>query len=508
MKNIFLTRRLPTLIAFIIIFSSIWATSLLIRRGVITLGKASQDSSPKNIRIVNITDNSFSVAFSTTDKTKAAISYGKTQNAQTTVYDDRDKLTKTENLYYSHLITVNGLNPKSLYLFSIIIDGKEYSNKSNSYSVSTGPTINSDQSRLNRDQIEINPEQNRLDPVSGGISLSDGKESQDTLVFLKTADSQELAALTNNAGNYSISLNWLRSLDLNRYVLVNESSIINLETVKQNVSSTIKTFYKKGGVIPRITLSQNYDFTSKIMDEKDSSATVSSVLTAPVLSPVQSREVKILYPVENQGLIDQKPSFQGTAQPGTKIKITIESDNIIQTEVTANTNGSWSFRPETALAPGEHIITVETTNNLGILQRITQNFVVYAQGSQIRESATPSGTIISKIPTPTITPTPVPTKIIALVLTPTVTTKPTSIPTRTPTPTKTPTPTAKAGIGGAITPSPSIILNPTISQTLTGSPSNQPTITMAQPGSFIPSTLAISVSIILIIAGAILLFIV
>src|SRR3989344_1129193 len=126
MKTIFLTKRLPTLIALIILFSSIWATSFLIKRGVITIGKASESNSPNNIKIVNITESSFSVVFTTLDTTKAVLHYGKTQELGTVVYDIRDASSKQTGTYYSHMFTVNNLNQQTIYKFSLIAEGKTY----------------------------------------------------------------------------------------------------------------------------------------------------------------------------------------------------------------------------------------------------------------------------------------------------------------------------------------------------------------------------------------------
>ena len=165
--------------------------------------------------------------------------------------------------------------------------------------------------------------------------------------------------------------------------------------------------------------------------------------------------------------MDSRPLLRGTALPNQKVKIRIESEVIID-EVTADSNGLWSYRPPKSIAPGQHKITIETIDSFGVSKILTQNFTVFASGSQVAESATPSAT-------PTSTPTP------------------TAAPKTTPTPTVT-----------AFTPTPTP--TPTIPLSITISPTQIPIITPAPPGS--SSSLILTViSVLLIFAGSALLFI-
>lgn len=503
MKTIFLTKRLPTLLALIILFSSIWATSFLVKRGVITIGKASENHFPNNIKVVNITDSSFSVVFTTLDITKAVLHYGKTQELGTVIYDIRDVSSKQAGSYYSHMFTVNNLNPQTIYKFSLIAEEKTYLDNGQNYSTTTAPKLN------------IQPADYK--PVTGKVILPNGQNSQDTLVSLATNNSQELASLTNDSGNFNIPVSSIRDQNLSQFNNISDKSILNIEIIKQDLKSSAKSYYNDGS-IPQITLSQNYNYALSLQSSQQNPATTSSMLEVPALSLTPGKEIKILSPRENESLVDQRPSFQGSAQPDSKIKIRIESENIIQTEVTADSRGSWSFRPETSLVPGEHTIIVEAIDNLGIVKRISQTFVVYAQGTQVRES-TPSAILITMTPSPTSIPTRIPTKTIALAFTPTPTIKPTLTPTPTKNPiltttgTLTPTP-FQVGIGGTLTPTSTITpisaikMSPTQAQTLTSNLTAKPTLSLAQTGNPIPSTIIFSISILLIITGTILLFIV
>ena len=130
---------------------------------------------------------------------------------------------------------------------------------------------------------------------------------------------------------------------------------------------------------------------------------------------------EILTPEENQSFTDQKPQFSGTSLPNEKVEIIIHSDEQITTQVTADGNGNWTYRPSNNLSPGVHTITIKTRDSAGILTTIMQSFTVFAAGSQISELATPSATP-TVFPTvvilsPTVTPTSLPTPTLAQVVT-------------------------------------------------------------------------------------------
>lgn len=143
---------------------------------------------------------------------------------------------------------------------------------------------------------------------------------------------------------------------------------------------------------------------------------------------------KIINPEENESFKDSQPRFSGTAPRGSNVKITIESQGLVETTVQADSLGNWSYRPVSPLTPGEHTITITAPDSNGILRTITKKFRVFAQGSQVAESATPSAT-----PTVKTSPTPTPIPPVAKggttpTATPTITAGITVVPTKAPGP--------------------------------------------------------------------------
>jgi len=436
---------MPTLLAFLLLFISIWVTSYLIQTGVIIVGRATPDKTPQNLKIANIADSSFAVTFTTNEKTSGALSVEEAGKNPYLVFDDRNKKTGQQNDFYSHYITVSDLAPQTSYNFTIIVDGENYQTGDQKYFVRTSPSIR-----------QVPPSQK---PIAGRGLLPDGEEAADTIVELKIQGAQQITALTSDNGEFTIPTSSIRKEDLSGYLKLSPETLITIVLRRQDLSSTIQTLFENVESLQLLTLAQDYDFTDI---EEIEPSTKSSELKAPVpkLTP---GNIRILSPIENESFVDSRPLLRGTALPNQKVKIKIESETIID-EVTADRNGVWSYRPPNPIGQGQHKITIETIDSFGVSKILTSSFTVFASGSQVAESATPSAT-------PTSTPIP---------------TTPTSPPGQSPT-------------GAAPTPTPTVILSITIP------PTQIPIVTPAPPGNT-SSLVLTAISILLIFAGSALLF--
>ncbi len=464
-KKRFFEKRIPTLAALIILIISLVVTSFLLKSGVIIIGRASPDTSPQNILITNISDISFSVTFTTNEKTTGAVNLLDDGGKNSLFFDERDK-SGAPQTYYSHEITVGNLKPQKNYNFYILADGKTVTDNDKPFTVTTGLTIISSPSMQH--------------PIFGKVFLPDGQGADDILVRIPVNKTQSISTITKSGGEFIIPSNSIRNDKLDSYYNFLDTDIIQLEILRQDMRSTVKILFKNSPSIPLITLPNIYDFTQENPGEV---ATSSSKFKIPQVT-VKTGEVKITSPGESQSLIDNKPLFKGTAGANKEVKITIESPVVIQGTVTADANGLWTFRPQTALAPGNHTITIETTDNLGIARKISLKFSVFASGSQLALEATGA-------PTPTTTPTATPTPTSVLSSTPTL--APSVSPSLTPsvsTPTATIIPTAV----------------PTLSPTA-AIPTKIPKTTLPPSGTTSSSIILTFVSVVFIFTGVSLLLI-
>lgn len=440
--------KIPTVFALVLLLTGIVITSLLIQRGIITIGRASPDKTPLRIQTTNIADTSFSLVFTTNEKTQALASIGTNETELTELfYDERDSKTQKPQAYFSHQITFTNLKPNTKYFYVFSVEGITYPEDKKSFTITTAPSIQTLSTKTS---------------INGKIIEKGGEPSSDTLVFLHVPEAQDLSVVSSSNGEYAFDFSRLRVTSLASIFQADSTTKLDLDFIKGNLSSKVTTAFLNAKEIPLVTLSNNFDFSYDEKIQQDSTDTTSSLKTVPVPSQ-KSQEIKIQFPLENAKLPDQKPQFKGTAKPNTNVKITIQSDNPQQSEVTTDATGQWSFRPTNPLTPGDHSITIETTDNSGIIKRITQKFTIFAEGSQVTESATPSATIS-------------PTKSVI------------RIPTPTPTTILSPTPTLSLFI---VAPTPNI---------------KTPTTTVLKPGNTSIALITSMISLILIVFGAILLF--
>lgn len=416
MNNLW-NKRIPTLFGLLAIVAGIAMTSFLTKQGALLTGNASPSDNPTNVQISNISDTSFTVSYTTSDSVIGSLNYGETSNGGTTALDDRDK---TPTAHKTHFITVKNLKPQTTYYFSIISGSNTYINNGLSYSTKTGFLLNPSNAQQRGE-------------VSGKAILPDGSSAKDTIVILSIPGAQSLSTITKDDGSYNIAVNLLRSSDLSSYFSIPSDAMLKLNLNTDSLSSIAKLSKDEASFVPTITLSNNYDFTTGNSPlETEDIATPSASTAFPTATPSAktSSSPQILTPKKDQSFSDDQPLFKGTALPNQAIQISIHSDQAINATVTSDGYGNWTYRPDSSLEPGTHTISITTKDTFGILKTITQQFTVYASGSQVGESATSSATL-----TPTITLTPIPTTTIAPIATqtPTITITPTQIITASPT---------------------------------------------------------------------------
>jgi len=408
MNNIW-GKKIPTLLGFLVISLGIVITSFLVRNGTIITSRANPTSNPENIRTTNIDDTSFTVSFTTREKTIGTVSYGENESMGNIAVDDRDQKIENLNSYKLHYVTIKNLEPEKNYFFSITSGSDNYLDDGSPFETTTGASLSD------------SPKEK--DPLLGKILLPDANPPFEGVIYLKTEDSQTISGFLKKDGSYIIPLNSIRNKSLNEYFSFQNREVLEMIVLGDQLTSSAKLL-SDTSIIPTITLSNNYDFT---LDESPI-GTSSGVFGFPFLStePSTAKEPVIIVPKEEEQFQDQQPLFKGVALPNEEVEVVIHSDEKIVEKLKADSFGNWKFRPDTPLSPGEHTISVTTRDKFGILKTLTQSFTVYAQGSMVSDSATPSATpiftqtptpfltispttIISYTPTPTLSPTPVPT---------------------------------------------------------------------------------------------------
>lgn len=425
-------KKIPTLLGILFIALGVGVTSFLVKQGVIFVGRAAPSDVPQNIKVSNITESAFTVSYETSGEVLGSVNFGEgeTPSLGKTALDEKDgKQGATARKVHS--IIVENLSPSTTYFFSITSGQNTYLDNGLPFKASTGPILSSPATS----QKEI----------KGNIIMPDGSIPAEAIIYIATENAQVLSSLVKTDGSYSLSLGKLRTKDLSSYFQTKEGTTFTMLVYSDVLSSSVTFSANQKNPLPTITLSQNYDFTISSLPISNEAQASSPSAAFPTVTPsvALSKTPQILTPKQDQGFSDQQPQFKGTALPNENVQIVIHSDAQIKTQIKADSNGNWNYRPDQSLSAGVHTISITTRDSFGILKTITQSFVVYAAGTQVAQSATPSATAT---PTPTITVTPTSTP------TPTLTVTPTFTPTPTPTllPTKTLAPTGSSSTAAAM----------------------------------------------------------
>lgn len=418
MKQTIFDKRIPTIFGIFVIFIGIIATSFFTQKRIPFISKASTAETPQNIRISNISPTLFTLSFTTPGSVFGSVIYGPNDKMENTATDNSDE-NKNVAPKTLHVITIKNLIPQTQYFFSIVSGETTFLDNGKPFAITTAPNI-ANSSKESRH-------------IKGTILFSDNAP-QEAIIYIATKDSQTLSTIIDKNSNYDIPLQNIRDKTLNNYASIIPDDKITMLVVGENTKSNITFLASQANPVPPVLLSKTYDFTINTIPIASEAASVIVGFPDLQASPSAIKTPQINTPKKNEALTDLKPLFKGIASPSANVIIEIHSDEQIKTEIVADKNGTWTFRPKTPLTPGDHTVILTTRDQYGILKTITQSFTVYAQGSQVGQSATPSATLTPSITgTPKISSTPASiatsaTPTIAPTLTPTPTPKPTIIP--------------------------------------------------------------------------------
>lgn len=162
--------------------------------------KADISNLPKDIRVSNISDNSFTVSWITDKAVNGFVSFGTTEKLGETAPDDRDSAGPKSRL--THHVTLKNLNPSVTYFYKIP--------SGNVSKQTTAPTT--------QDTPSL-PE-----PIFGKVS-----PNSEAIIYSNIGNSTLLSTYTREDGNFLITLNNARTKDLNSYISVSDSDQVSLE---------------------------------------------------------------------------------------------------------------------------------------------------------------------------------------------------------------------------------------------------------------------------------------
>jgi hypothetical protein len=392
--------KIPTILGVVLLTIGLAAGVLLVRnRQIFRLG-ASVENAPKDVRITNITEGSFTVSWVTDKEVLGFITWGDNENSLTRTEEDDVGSTSL-----THTTSVKGLSAEKTYFFKINSGGAEYDNNGLSWQVTTGPAL---------------AETAKSNIISGSVLTPTGSPANNALVYITVGGGSPLSTITSQNGSWVISLSPARTSNLNSLIIIDEKTTlleISVNAGTDGVSSA-QIYLQSAKPVPAMILGQVHDFKNLPPSQEaeiptasvglpETSTPSSGFEIGETTATPSAKTVTLQSVTEGETVSTTKPEFFGEAPPGTTLTITIESDPITD-QVGVSTNGLWNWTPPSNLSEGEHTITIKWTDASGILRTLTRTFVVSAaEGPAF--VATPSATIS---PTPTASSTPTPTATI------------------------------------------------------------------------------------------------
>lgn len=407
--------KIPTLLAIAILALGVLSGVILIdNKQIFRLG-ASPAITPKDVRITNITEESFSVSWTTDSKARGRVEWGTNKSSTNKVVQ-----SIIEDPSFTHWVLVSNLISNKPYFFEIISNGKRFDNNGTAWQTKTASNVASEEPNV----------------ISGTVVSQDASPVKDALVYVSVAGGTPLSTTTSPDGSWLIPISMSRTQTLDSYIEIAQTTLVEISVQAGPSGMASAQIYPQAAKpAPVISLGKIHNFKNIRTDENgqvpDASVNLPSEAESSSGFLLDEKEeageeeeanVTLENIKEGETIDNSTLGLEGHGPAGSLITITVESEPISEL-IEIDKDGSWKWYIPASLKSGEHKITIQWKDAQGISKILSRNFIVAAVEDE------------NLTPTPTATPTP--------------TTTPTSTPTYTPTPTVV---DAKLPAAGVLTP--------------------------------------------------------
>lgn len=427
-------KQIPTILGLAVLVVALIAGVFLIGEGPgVFAPRATAETTPRNVRITNVTDSSFTVSFLTQDKTPGFVKYGtEAGRLKSQSSDDRNQLTGTVGQYKTHHITVRGLNPNTQYYYTLGTgSGATFDNNGSPFSIRTA-------------QRSGTPSAAKT--AYGSVKNSTNTPADGAIVYISIEGVGEMSSLVKATGSWAIPLSNARKSDGSGYATIGDDDVMNVliqadqESLQSRFSISVAESQPVADIIigqsPVNSIVMNPDTEEEMMEpqpidvnldeleidpnaegmeqnEATDSATIGGTdsnmnnddyddtdsttqmlaetavkpggLGSLIEQPVTEKTELNLDTDEGAVLTTGNPIIKGTAKPGVTIDIVVNSETKITQQLIANDDGTFELdiaALSEQLEPGNHTATYSYIDpNTGKLVTKTVNFTVQEPNS-------------------------------------------------------------------------------------------------------------------------------
>jgi hypothetical protein len=427
-----LEKRIPTLIGMGVLVISLIAGVLLFSQGTgVFAPRAAPETTPKKVRITNVTDSSFTISFYTDNPTAGYVLYGTSESnvKRNRANDDRLQLSGDSDAKYtlSH-VTVRGLEENTTYYYLLGTNSSTFDNNGKPFTVSTGKRSGAPTAAKT---------------VHGSVSTEAGGPADGAIVYVALEGAGPLSSLVKSSGSWAIPLSNARKTDGSGYATINDSGTLSLtvQGVKPDQQLAFSLLISEAQPVPGLTFGQEPTLTpSKPLAAPDGEELDVTQLEGEDELSVPLRQGPAA-PGQLSGLIGDgpggdglaitivdmtnedhqevqttQPTITGTVAPEIEVTITVNSETQIIQTVTSDASGNFTLDLASLgkdLEPGEHTATYSYTDPAtGQVVTRTVSFTVSDPMLQLAQ-AEPYGSgnpypAQTSSPTPSATPSPTP----------------------------------------------------------------------------------------------------
>ncbi len=406
-------KNIPTILGLLVLFVGLIAGVFLVQSTNTNsfLPRATPQTTPKNLKITNVTDTSFTVSWQTDANTVGFARYGtNATNLTQTSNDDRDQTSGSTGLFKTHHVTVRSLTPNTTYYFKLGTGSRElYDNNGAPYTTTTTTAISA-QART----------------IYGQVSLASGSPAAGALIYVSADNLAPMSAIVQSSGSWVLSLAQARTKDLKSAAPLTPETPLSLLVLSplDTTTSVVTATLANSQPVPQITLGQNQDFTSQqvaatpapgatVAPATPAPADVQSKFTSALLAPPtesSTNKLTITYPTTDGELLTvNAPELKGGAPAASRVTLSLKGKTTQTSTVTTDPSGIWTYTPLTKLTNGSYTLTATSTIE-GTRQTATRTFTVdLSQAGSVPSFTATGSAAVAATPIPTATPTPVST---------------------------------------------------------------------------------------------------